>query len=46
LKELAERELQIKEAVILDERGIDISSTHPDDLFLAPAVAPQNAGLV
>lgn len=35
MKELAEKELQVKEAVILDERGVDISSMHPEDLVFA-----------
>jgi hypothetical protein len=32
LKEIIEKELGVKEALLLDERGIDISTLHTDDL--------------
>jgi hypothetical protein len=32
VKEIIEKELGVKEALILDERGIDISTLHNDDL--------------
>ena len=32
LKEIIEKELGVRDALILDERGIDISTLHTDDL--------------
>ena len=32
LKEMIEKELGVRDALILDERGIDISTLHTDDL--------------
>jgi len=33
LKELVERELNVQSAVILDDRGIDISVMHADEIL-------------
>ena len=32
LKEMIEKELGVRDALILDERGIDITTLHTDDL--------------
>lgn len=32
LKEIIEKEMKVKDATLLDDRGIDITSMHNDDL--------------
>ena len=44
LKEIIEKELGVRDALILDERGIDISTLHTDDL-VQPAIQASNSQL-
>jgi hypothetical protein len=42
LKEVIEKEMSVASPVIIDERGQDISSMHPDELILLIPAATTN----